>query len=153
MNQEFNTSWKASIRASKQVKYVANAPLHIKRKFMSINLSKDLRKKNKKRNIPVRKGDVIKVMRGKFKKKQGKITRVDTKRQRVMIEGVQVKKMDGSKVDVALKPSNLQIIEIYSDDKKRGIEMQKTEPKKQEEKVTEVKETKVKKIEKAGGKK
>ena len=70
-----------------------------------------------------------------------------------MIEGVQVKKMDGSKVDVALKPSNLQIIEIYSDDKKRGIEMQKTEPKKQEEKVTEVKETKVKKIEKAGGKK
>ncbi|MBI2045022.1 50S ribosomal protein L24 [Candidatus Pacearchaeota archaeon] len=152
MNQEFNTGWKSSIRAGKQRKYAANAPLHIKREFMSINLSKDLRKKNKKRSIPVRKGDTVKVMRGKFKKKQGKVTKVNAKRQKVMIEGIQVKKMDGSKVDIAFRPSNLQMIELYSEDKKRGIEPVNAEPKKQEEK-TAVNLAKIKKQDKHGGKK
>lgn len=119
MEKNFSTKWKASKQPRKQRKYVAKAPLHTKRKFMSVNLAKPLRKTNGKRNKVVRKGDVVKVMRGKFKKIQGKVLEVDVKRQKVFVDGIQTKKMDGAKVTVPLKPSNLQIIELGLEDKKR----------------------------------
>lgn len=119
MKNEFSTHWKASKRPGKQRKYAAKAPLHLKRKLLSVNLSKDLRKKHHLRNIEVRKGDTVKVMRGKFKKQQGKVIRVKTKSLKVYIENIQVKKRDGAKSDVPLKPSKLQIIELNLDDKKR----------------------------------
>lgn len=119
MKNKFSTHWKASKRPGKQRKYSANAPLHIKRKLMSVNLSKELRQKYKRRNVPVRKGDMVKIKRGKFRGKQGKILEVKSKKQKVSVEGIQVKKMDGSKANVNLQPSNLQIIELYLEDKKR----------------------------------
>jgi len=119
MKKEFSTAWKSSKQPRKQRKYVAKAPLHIKKKFVSVNLSKDLRKKHEKRNLPVRKEDVVKVKRGKFKGKQGKVLSVKLKMQKITVEGIQIKKLDGSKVNVNLRPSNLQIIELNLEDKKR----------------------------------
>ncbi len=119
MKKEFSKHWKSSKQPRKQRKYLANAPLHIRRKFLSVNLSKELRKKYNRRNIPVRKDDVVKVMRGRFKGKQGKVLEVNLKTSRVVVEGIQIKKQDGSKADVKLHPSNLQIIELNLDDKKR----------------------------------
>lgn len=119
MKKKFSTKWKASKQPRKQRKYSANAPLHIRKKFVSANLSKGLRKKYGKRNFPIRKGDIVKVMRGKFKKKQGKITDVKIKISKVIVEGIQIKKKDGSKVNVRLQPSNLQIIELNLEDRKR----------------------------------
>ncbi len=87
--------------------------------MMSVNLTKELRKKYSRRNIPVRKGDTVKVKRGKYKGIQGKITSVNSKKQKVTVEGIQVKKIDGSKVNVNLEPSNLQIVELTLEDKKR----------------------------------
>jgi len=121
MKQKFSIHWKSSKQPRKQRKYAANAPLHLRKKFVSANLSKDLRKKQGKRNIPLRKGDIIKIMRGKFKGKQGKITEIKVKTQKIFIEGIQIKKKDGSKTNVPIKPSNLQIIELNLDDRKRKI--------------------------------
>ena len=89
MKKLFSKYWKSSKQPRKQRKYRANAPLHIKRKMININLSKDLRKSHGKRSCPAVKGDLIKVMRGKFRKKQGKITRVDIKKLKISIENVQ----------------------------------------------------------------
>ena len=119
MKQKFSTKWKASKQPRKQRKFIANAPLHLKRKMLSSNLSKPLREKHKIRNIELRKGDKVRIMRGKFKKKQGKVIEVKTKLLKVYVEGIQVKKTDGSKVNVALRASNLQIIELNLEDKKR----------------------------------
>ena len=58
-------------------------------------------------------------MRGKFKKKQGKVLEINVKRKRILVEGIQVKKMDGSKVGISQRASNLQVIELNMDDKKR----------------------------------
>ena len=120
MKKKFSTSWKSSKQPRKQRKYLANAFLHIKRKNMSVNLSKELRKKHGKRNFPLKKGDSVKIFRGKFKGKHGKITGINVKKQRVEIEGIQIKKQDGSRVNVWLRPSNLQITELNLDDKKRN---------------------------------
>jgi len=119
MKKKFSKNWKSSKQPRKQRKYLANAPLHIKRKLISVNLSKELRKKHSRRNAPVRKGDIVRVMIGKFKKKQGKVTEVRIKTSKIFIDGIQVKKQDGSKVNVGLRPSNLQIIEFPLEDRKR----------------------------------
>ena len=58
-------------------------------------------------------------MKGKFKGKQGKINKINTKKMKVYIESIQVKKQDGSKVNVPLKAPNLEIISLNLDDKKR----------------------------------
>lgn len=149
MKTEFSKEWKASKQPRKQRKYLANAPLHLKRKQLSVNLSKDLRAKHGKRNVVLRKGDTVKVMRGKFNKKEGKVTSINIKQLKVFIEGIQTKKMDGSKVDVRLRPSNLQIIALNLEDQKRGLVSKtgKEEIKKSPSEGTKAKEE-VKKAEK-----
>ncbi len=39
--------------------------------------------------------------------------------QKIFVQGIQIKKQDGSKVNVPLKASNLQIIDLNLEDKKR----------------------------------
>ena len=111
--------WKSSKKPRKQRKYVYHAPLHIRHKFLSAHLSEELREKYKKRAFPVRKGDEVQIMRGKFKKKTGKISRVDTNKIKVYIDGITRKKVDGSEVQVPIHPSNLKIINLNIEDKKR----------------------------------
>jgi large subunit ribosomal protein L24 len=118
--RKFSTYWKSSRKPKKQRKYLANAGLHLRRKFMSANLSKELRKKYGKRNFPLKKGDNVKIMRGKFRKKTGKINVINMKKIRVEIEGFQIKKQDGSKANVKFNPSVLQIIELNLEDRKRA---------------------------------
>lgn len=126
MKKEFSKHWEESKQPRKKRKYLAKAPIHIRKKLLSVNLSKELRKKYKIRNIEVRKGDNVKVMRGKFKNKQGKIIEVDTKKLKVKIEGITVKKQDGSKANLRMQPSNLQIMELVLEDKKRMKQLNKT---------------------------
>ncbi len=119
MKKDFSTKWKASSKPRKQRKYLANAPLHIKRKLLSVNLSKDLRAKHSIRNIEVKKGDKVKILRGKYKGKEGKVTLIKTKLLKIYIDGIKTKKQDGSMVDVPQRASNLQIVELNLEDKRR----------------------------------
>lgn len=119
MKKEFSKNWKGSTKPKKQRKYSINLPLHLRKKLLSVNLSKELRKKHNKRNIPLRKGDSVQIMRGKFKGKKGKVERVSLKESKIYVEGIQIKKKDGSKVDVPLRHSNLQILELNLEDKRR----------------------------------
>ncbi len=132
MKSKFSTSWKASKQPRKQRKYLANAPLHLRKKFVNVNLSKELRKKLGKRNIQLKKGDKIKIMRGEFKGQTGKVLEVSVKKSFVVAEGIQAKKRDGSKANVKLQPSNLQIIELSERVKKVKVE-QKTQAEKKPE--------------------
>lgn len=104
----------------KQRKLIYNAPLHIRHKLMSVKLSEELREQYKRRSLPVKKGDTIKVMRGDFKDHEGKIEKVDLKNYRVMIEGMSVQKPDGNKVYHSVHPSNVMIIELDLEDDERN---------------------------------
>ena len=86
---------------------------------MSAHLSKELMKKYDKRNIPIRKGDKVKIMRGQFKNKTGEVTKVDLKLTKVHVDSAFVPKRDGTKSIYPIFPSNLLIIELKLDDKKR----------------------------------
>ena len=119
MKQKFSIYWKSSKQPRKQRKYRYNAPLHIKQKFMKAMLSKELRKKYGKRNFSLKKGGKVKVVRGQFKKHEGKIDRIDLKKLKVYISGVEVAKKDGTKTTYPFDPSNLMITELSLDDKMR----------------------------------
>ncbi|MEM3112816.1 MAG: 50S ribosomal protein L24 [Candidatus Pacearchaeota archaeon] len=119
MKKKFSTKWLRSKQVRKQRKYRKNAPLHKKLKMMGAHLSKELRKKYGKRSLPLRKGDEVKILRGEFKKKTGKVSMVDIKKQFVIIEGIQRKKKEGTKVNVPFHPSNLLIQSLALEDKKR----------------------------------
>jgi large subunit ribosomal protein L24 len=137
MKQKFSTHWKASKQPRKQRKYRANAPLHLRKEFVSINLSKELRKKVGKRNIPAKKGDKVKIFIGKFKGKTGKILTVNLKTSKIIVEEIQVKKQDGSKASVKLQPSNLQIIEMADRKFKEKKETVKKDKQKEEKNKNE----------------
>jgi large subunit ribosomal protein L24 len=119
MKSKFAKTWNNSVQPRKQRKFRANAPLHVRHKFLSANLSKALRQKYGKRSLPLRKGDEVLVMRGRFKKKQAKIISVDLTRSKVTIEGLESTKRDGTKVSVPLSPRAVQIITIEGSEKKR----------------------------------
>lgn len=150
MKKEFSTQWIGSRQPRKQRKYLANAPLHIRHKFMSANLTKELRKKYGKRNFPVRKGDTVRIMKGEFHGKSGKLENIDLKYLRVTVGGIHRSKKDGTKINVYFHPSNLQIKELNLDDKKRIEAIQRKKIEKRAEVKEEKKETKVKQIEKKG---
>lgn len=115
----FSTKWKSSKVPRKQRKYQYNAPLHLRRKFMSVHLSSELRKKHGRRAIPVRQGDNVKIVRGQFKGKKGKVERMDHKDLKVYITGQEQAKIDGSKSLIPFTPSNLIIETLNMDDKRR----------------------------------
>jgi len=135
MKIKFSKHWKSSKQPRKQRKFLANAPLHIRKKLVSVNLSKDLRKKHGIRNLPIKRGDTAKILKGKFKGKGGKVTKVTLKNSKIFIEEIQIKKQDGSKVNIGLRPSNLQIIELNLSDKKRNLKVSKNEKKENKEEL------------------
>lgn len=142
MKNEFSTSWNSSIQKRKQHKYNYNAPYHLKHKFLSANLSKALRDKYGKRNLPLRTGDEVLVMRGSFNKKKAKITSVNLRNTVVFLEGIQRQKKDGTKVAVPFHPSNLQIQTLNLDDKKRSDLLKVKESSSEKKEVKENKEVK-----------
>ncbi len=118
--QKITTSWKRSTQVRKQRKYIYRAPLHLKQKMMHSHLAQELREKyHGVRRIQIRKGDKVKIARGEFRGKDGKVERITLKKGLVYVSGMDRIKADGSKVPVAFHPSNLMIVELDLSDKKR----------------------------------
>ncbi|MBI4175837.1 MAG: 50S ribosomal protein L24 [Candidatus Aenigmarchaeota archaeon] len=125
MRTEFSTKWVGSKQPRKQRKYRYNAPLHIRHRFLSACLAGDLAKRFRRKSIPLRKGDEVEVLRGEFRKFRGNVERVDMQKSRIYIEGVKIKKADGSEVLRSLDPSNVR--ETYLDliDKDRQMMLER----------------------------
>jgi large subunit ribosomal protein L24 len=134
MKQEWSKNWKESIQPRKQRKYRFNAPLHIARNFLAAHLSKDLRKKYGIRAVIARKGDKVKIMRGQFKNKIGTIEDVSITFQKIAVEGATFNARDGKKKPYPIHPSNLMIVELNLDDKKRKASIERASKSKLETK-------------------
>lgn len=117
------------LRPSKQRKMLYQSPAHRLRKLMSAPLSKDLRKSQGRRNYPVRKGDTVKILRGDFAGIEGKITKVDTHRQRIFVEGVTREKVAGTSTNVSVNSSKVRITKLNLDDKWRAESIKPIESK------------------------
>ena len=123
--RKFSKHWKSSKQKRKQRKFRFNAPLHIKRKFLSVKLSKELKIKYKKRNIVLKKGDKVKILRGGFRKQTGKVLKVNPKNSTVFVENMQNIRKDGTKNFYPIQASNLMLLELNMEDKERKKVLEK----------------------------
>ncbi len=108
-----------SAQPRKQRKFRRNAPLHKKQKMLAAPLSKELREKYKRRSMPVRKKDIVQVVRGEYKSVKGEVLRVNSDKYKIYVDGVKEVKADATNVEGAVDPSNVIITDLYLDDKKR----------------------------------
>lgn len=127
MKKEWSSSWSSSVQPRKQRKYRHNAPLHVRHKFLSAGLSPELRRRFKKRSMPIRKGDEVEVMRGSVKGLRGTVNRTDLSKSKVYVEEIKIKKVDGSEINRPLQPSNVRIVRLNLDDKMRQRVLDRTD--------------------------
>ena len=125
----------------KQRKMLYNAPKHKRQKMMKAHLSDELYGKYGLRSLTVRKGDIVKVMRGKFKGHEGKVVKVNLKNMRVAVEGVTVRKVDNKAVQYWIHPSNLMLIKLDLSDPKRKEKIYKLAEEKRGVSIEELEES------------
>jgi large subunit ribosomal protein L24 len=116
-------------KPSKQRRLLYRSPEHRIRKLMSAPLSEDLRGSYGRRAYPVRKGDTVKILRGDFAGIEGKVTDIDTGRQRLFVEGVSREKVAGTSANVSVHSSKVIITKLNLDDKWRSQSVRASESK------------------------
>ncbi len=125
--------WKTtSSHPSKQRLAQQTAPLHVRQKFMGAPLSKELKKEYGFGTLRVRKGDVVKILRGEAKGLEGKVTKVDLTKGRIQIETITQKKVDGSTVFIPIHPSKVEITKLDLTDKLRSATFERKRPSEKE---------------------
>ncbi|MES2153883.1 MAG: 50S ribosomal protein L24 [bacterium] len=123
-NRKFRT---ASTQPRKQRKAMYDAPQHIARKALASHLSEELLLKYNRRSLTVIKGDEVKVLRGDFAGKSGKIIGIDVPARRVTVDGVVNKKADGTEVARSIHPSNLLLVKLNLEDNRRREKLAEAE--------------------------
>jgi len=116
---KFSKKFKSSKNPRKQRAYVRLSPLHLRQKMLASHLSAELIKKYGMRAISIRKNDKVLIMRGDFKGIKGTVERTSLREMKVYVDNAKTTKKDGTRISVPLNASNLMIIELNLDDKKR----------------------------------
>ena len=95
------------ISSSRRVKirHQLGASSNIKRKLMGCNLIKSLRTQHKIRSLPIKRGDTVKILKGKAKGKEGKVVQVYRKRNVIYVDKCQRDKNNGQSVFIPIRPS------------------------------------------------
>jgi large subunit ribosomal protein L24 len=96
-------------------------------KNVMVHLSRDLISKYGIRNFPIRKGDLVRVVRGDAEKdeklnivgKEGKVIKIITGKGKIVIENINIAKADGKMKPRKIDPSALMLTKLVLEDKKR----------------------------------
>ena len=108
-----------SSKARTQRRRAGNAPLHRRHRALAAHVDRALSDKSKlhlPRSLPIREGDVVRILRGGFRGKEGKIVSVDLKHGTAVIEGITIEKVDEKRVPRPIHASNLLLIKMDDTD-------------------------------------
>jgi large subunit ribosomal protein L24 len=106
-------------KPNKNRKRMFTAPKHIKGRYISAPLSPSLKGQYGARSMPLRRDDTVTITKGARKLMEGKILRVDRDRRWIYIEGVTRTRMDGSTVQIPIRPENVMITRLSLEDTER----------------------------------
>jgi len=93
----------------------------------TLPLAGSLREEYHTRSVRVVKGDTVKVLRGESAGTEGLVDGVDTKKYRIIVQGVSVPKSDGTEMPRPVDPSNVQITKLNLKDPKRAEKLGRKE--------------------------
>ena len=116
---KFNPNVSSSRRKSRKAHFTA--PSSERRKLMSASLSQELKKQHNCRSIPVRKEDEVRIVRGSFKGKEGKVVQVYRKKWVIHVDKVTRDKVNGASVQVGIDPSKCVITKLKMDKSRKAI--------------------------------
>jgi len=116
---KYNADVSSSRRKSRKAHF--SAPSSVRRKIMSSALSKELRGKYNTRSIPIRKDDEVRIVRGKYKGREGKVTQVYRKKWVIHVDRVQRDKSNGATTPIGVHPSNVVVTLLKLDKDRRAI--------------------------------
>ncbi len=105
----------------KQRKRHWNAPLHHRKRLVRGHLAPKYLEAGRRRSLTVRKGDTVLIMRGEHKGEEGKVEKVDLRRQLITIEGITQAKADESQTARKIHASNLMIMKPDMSDRRRSM--------------------------------
>ena len=118
---KYSTSVSASRRNSRRAHF--QAPSHKRRIIMSAPLSTELRSKYNVKHMPIRKDDVVTIVRGGNKDLgvEGKVICCYRKKFVIHIERVTTERANGATVQIGIHPSNVVITKLKLDKSRKEI--------------------------------
>ncbi|KAH7102382.1 translation protein SH3-like domain-containing protein [Auriculariales sp. MPI-PUGE-AT-0066] len=125
---KFNADLSSSRRKSRKAHFAA--PSSVRRQIMNSALSKELRTKHSVRSVPVRKDDEVRIVRGKLKGREGKVTQVYRKKWVIHVDRVHKDKSNGATAPIGIHPSNVVITSLKLDKDRHAILDRKSRKKK-----------------------
>jgi large subunit ribosomal protein L24 len=96
-----------SAQPRKQRRAAFNASAFERHRQLSVALSRDLRRRYKRRALPLRKGDTVRVISGSFKGREERVSKVDVRSLRVTLDGVTIKKVDQKLKPLPIRSNHL----------------------------------------------
>merc|ERR1719163_2658492 len=116
---KFSSNVSSSRRKSRKAHFTASSSE--RRIIMSSALSSELRNKYHVRSMPVRKDDEVKVVRGNYNGREGKVIQCYRKKWVIHIERITREKASGATVQVGIHPSKCVITKLKLDKDRKAI--------------------------------
>jgi large subunit ribosomal protein L24 len=111
----------SSKSTGKQRRRIYKSPIHSHKKMLKCRLDEFLQEEYGLRSLVVKKGDLVRVMRGQFRDTEGKVVRVDYGAIRVYLESATTTKADGKEAQIPVHPSNIMLVKLELDDDRKRI--------------------------------
>jgi large subunit ribosomal protein L24 len=103
----------------KKRKEMYGLAIHARKTRLRAHLGKELREKLGTRNITLRKGDKVKILKGRFAGVEGKVVEVNSAQGTIHVEGAVAKKQKGKEAFVPIAPSTVVITEAERKEAKK----------------------------------
>lgn len=105
----------------KQRRRIRNSAHHERKRLLKCRLDEFLQEEYGLRSLIIKKGDLVKIMRGQFRDTEGKVTAVSYKKAHVFLDNATITKADGKEAHVPIHPSNLMLVKLELDDERKSF--------------------------------
>jgi large subunit ribosomal protein L24 len=110
----------------RQRRLIRRSSIHSHKRLLRCRLDETLREEYGVRSLGLKKGDLVRIMRGQFRDTEAKVQRVDYTKARVMLDAASVTKADGKEARIAMSASNLMMVKLELDDQRKKLLAKKT---------------------------
>jgi large subunit ribosomal protein L24 len=95
--------------------------MHERKRFLKCRLDEFLQEEYGLRSLVIKKGDLVRIMRGQFRDTESKVTGVSYRKGVVYLDNTTITKADGKEAAVPIHPSNLMLVKLELDDERKTL--------------------------------
>jgi large subunit ribosomal protein L24 len=113
----------------RQRRAIYTAPVHERRRLMTVPLSRELRRRFHRRSLALRKGDTVRVMSGSFVGREERVAKIDRRGFAVTLDNVTLKTGEEKLKPLAIRTSHLVITRLNLADawRRRALQVREEE--------------------------